>query len=114
MKYFAKIGSDLNYTGEYYTELSNEMLEEALKNNFGYIELDEPPVIQEAHEGINDNYGTPTPEQLKLSAISQINRKSRAYLESTDYYVMRFVETTEPIPDDIKVKRQAARDAIED
>ena len=50
----------------------------------------------------------PTPEQLQ----AKVNTKARAYLSSTDWYVWRFADTGVPIPDDIKTKRQEARDAI--
>lgn len=41
-----------------------------------------------------------------------INTESRAYLSSTDWYVIRFKEIAEPIPQKILDARQAARDAI--
>lgn len=41
-----------------------------------------------------------------------VNIKSRAYLRETDWYVSRFAETGVVIPDEIKAKRQAARDAV--
>lgn len=44
---------------------------------------------------------TPTPEQLAAEA--------RAYLASTDWYVVRRSETGEPIPQDVMDKRAAAR-----
>lgn len=40
------------------------------------------------------------------------NIESLAYLRETDWMVTRFAETGTPIPDDIKQKRQQARDAI--
>ena len=43
----------------------------------------------------------PTPEQLAAEA--------RAYLASTDWYVVRRSETGEPIPRDVMEKRAAAR-----
>lgn len=43
-----------------------------------------------------------------------INEEARAYLNSTDWYVVRFIETGVPIPQDILDARQAARDSIVD
>ena len=45
-------------------------------------------------------------EQVNLNAASQ------RYLDSTDWYVTRFAETGVVIPADVKLERQAARDAI--
>ena len=49
-----------------------------------------------------------TPEQVQ----QVINDNARAYLASTDWYVVRFAETGVAIPQDILVARQAARDSI--
>jgi hypothetical protein len=49
-----------------------------------------------------------TPEQIQ----ARINAESLAYLESTDWYVVRFAETGVAIPDDIAAARQEARNAI--
>lgn len=50
----------------------------------------------------------PTPEELQ----EQINQKARAYLTSTDWYVVRAAETGTPVPTDILTSRQAAREQI--
>ena len=36
----------------------------------------------------------------------------QAYLADTDWYVVRYADTGEPVPDDVKAKRQAAREEI--
>lgn len=41
-----------------------------------------------------------------------LNRKSQNYLFSTDWYLIREFETGKATPDDIRVKRQEARDSI--
>lgn len=46
-----------------------------------------------------------TPEQLQ----QQANAEARAYLASTDWYVIRLQETGEPVPEDILAERAAAR-----
>jgi hypothetical protein len=51
-------------------------------------------------------------EQLAALAQSKLNQSSLAYLAETDWMVTRFAETAMPIPDDVKLKRQSARDAI--
>lgn len=41
-----------------------------------------------------------------------INMRARAYLNSTDWYVIRFNEIGTLIPEEIIQKRKAARDSI--
>lgn len=43
-----------------------------------------------------------------------INMKARAYLDSTDWYVTRWLEKGVPIPDEISQKREEARNRIVD
>lgn len=55
------------------------------------------PVLQD--------YPAPTAQQLQAAK----NREARAYLASTDWYVVRKAETGEAIPQDILDARAAAR-----
>lgn len=50
----------------------------------------------------------PTEEELKKQKISELER----YLSQTDWYAIRFADTGEAIPTEIKQKRQDARDEI--
>ena len=50
----------------------------------------------------------PTAEELQ----AQKNAEARAYLASTDWYVVRKAETGTEIPVDVLEKRQAARDSV--
>ena len=50
----------------------------------------------------------PTAEELQ----SQKNAEARAYLASTDWYVVRKAETGTEIPADVIAARQAARDSV--
>ena len=43
-----------------------------------------------------------------------INMKARAYLSSTDWYVSRLTEKGTPIPEEISLKREEARQSIKD
>lgn len=54
---------------------------------------------------------TPEPADVPDPRIA-INEEARAYLNSTDWYVVRFAETGTPIPQDILDARQAARSRI--
>ena len=50
----------------------------------------------------------PTPEQLQ----AKTNAEARAYLASTDWYVVRFAETGVAIPDDVAEARKLARESV--
>lgn len=39
-------------------------------------------------------------------------RVAREYLRETDWYVMRFVETQAPVPEEVSQKRESARQLI--
>lgn len=51
-------------------------------------------------------------EMIAKTLQEQTNAQSRAYLAETDWYVSRFTENGTPIPEEVKAKRQAARDAV--
>jgi len=51
------------------------------------------------------------PPDPKEEALSRI-RELQSYLDSTDWYVPRSMETGEPIPEEVKKKRAEAREEI--
>jgi hypothetical protein len=53
-----------------------------------------------------------TDEEIADNTQSELNATSRAYLASTDWYIVRRAETSEEVPSDIITARAAARDAI--
>lgn len=53
-----------------------------------------------------------TPEQLAQKAIEEANAEARAYLSSTDWYVIRQQETGVAIPQDILDARNLARSKV--
>lgn len=53
---------------------------------------------------------TPAPTAAELLAAK--NSEARAYLASTDWYIVRHQETGEPAPADVLVKRSEARASI--
>ena len=65
------------------------------------LELNERPLRAEEEVAIN-----------AILAQEAVNIQHRAYLTSTDWYVVRLTETGVPVPADILLKRQEARDAI--
>ena len=50
----------------------------------------------------------PTEEEVIRARVKELER----YLEGTDWYAIRFADTGEPIPEEIKKRRQDARDEI--
>lgn len=50
----------------------------------------------------------------KWGPVPVSNEEHRKYLNETDWYVIRFQETGEPIPEEISIKRAEARAAITD
>ena len=50
----------------------------------------------------------PTEEEIKQARIKELE----FFLSSTDWYVVRFADTGEPVPSEIKQQRQDARDEI--
>lgn len=63
-------------------------------NDLGYPVLVDPPA--------------PTETEIQ----QQKNVEARAYLASTDWYIIRLQETGIPVPTNILAARQAARDSI--
>ena len=53
-----------------------------------------------------------TDEEIAANTQEVTNATSRAYLASTDWYIVRRAETSEGVPSDIITARAAARDAI--
>ena len=88
-----------------------------------YVEIDEELHMQliekannENKEIIPDENGFPKlvdrkPPSEKEMAEYHI-QELQFYLKETDWYVLRFIETNKPIPTDIKIKRQNAREKI--
>lgn len=92
-----KIPTDaIEVTPEYHAELMAGQASGKLiaPDNKGFPRLIDPP--------------PPTPEEVQRRK----NNQARAYLSSTDWYVTRFAETGQAIPDDIRAAREAARASV--
>ena len=59
---------------------------------------------------------TPAPQytdaEIAANAQAETNATSQSYLDSTDWYITRFLETGVVIPTDVTTAREAAREAI--
>lgn len=53
-----------------------------------------------------------TAEEITDSEMLAANEEARAYLASTDWYVIRFIETGTKVPLDVSTKRTTARLSI--
>ncbi|MDV7209889.1 hypothetical protein [Azotobacter beijerinckii] len=47
--------------------------------------------------------------EAATAELGRINAAARAYLTSTDWYILRLQETGEPVPPDVLEQRAAAR-----
>jgi hypothetical protein len=54
----------------------------------------------------------PTAEEIAALAQAATNRQARAYLDSTDWYIVRFAESGVAVPSAITTARAAARASI--
>lgn len=82
-------------------------------NSLHFIERDYAHLLPAGSVEISDAEADQIREQNKPPLTQeQINAEHLAYLASTDWYVIRFADSGVPVPDDIRVARQAARDAI--
>lgn len=88
-----------------------------------YIEIDEEEHMRIINKANNENKeikadenGKPILVDRPLPSKKEIAetkiRKFQSYLLETDWYAIRFAETGKAIPDEIKKKRQDARDEI--
>jgi len=112
MKVLLNIRENLvgGYDADYYAQGLDEN-DMPIGDAWGYTLSDED--IAEADlstatlldQSVKDDYAAQQAQEL-------INTESKAYLASTDWYVIRFNEIAKPIPQDILDARQAARDAI--
>lgn len=50
----------------------------------------------------------PTKEEIKQQRLAELER----YLQTTDWYAIRFADSGTPVPEEIKSKRQKAREEI--
>lgn len=81
-------------------ETYNTLMQGQAEGKLIKADKDGNPVLQD--------YPAPTPEQIQ----AQKNREARAYLESTDWYVVRRAETGDEIPQEVLDNRAAARASI--
>lgn len=59
-----------------------------------------------------DEFYSDIQPSLEVNPQVELNREARAYLASTDWYVIRFQENGQEIPQEILDARQAARDNV--
>jgi len=104
---------------EYPPEAADFCNKSQLTENRFYIAEIDPVIRDEQDEEGNTTSKTirrfqivrnaePTTNELNEWRISELE----SYLNTTDWYAVRYAETGVEIPDDIKTARQAARDEI--
>ena len=79
-----------------------------------YIPNDSANTDRQAYETWLSEGNTPYPidQPSEQEIQAKVNFKALEYLASTDWYVVRLIETGKPIPEDILLAREAARAAI--
>lgn len=64
---------------------------------------------------IHNEGGRPVLRDYEMTAEqsqARVNAEARAYLASTDWYVIRQQETGQPVPSDVQALRAAARERV--
>jgi len=110
--YFGKLKSDDCYGFDFTTENFKSFVEVDDKKHIELIEKansDGKIIIADA-EGNPILVDPPAPTEEEQ--IRQKILELEIYLSQTDWYAIRFADTGEPIPEEIKQKRQEARDEI--
>lgn len=74
----------------------------------GFVECEDHVVCGMVKDG--DAFIVPPMSNEVMEMIAK--QEALSYLASTDWYVTRFTETGAAIPDDIRVKRQEAREIL--
>ena len=85
-------------------ELSDEQYDDLI------VRLSDGKILSGDEAGNPILLDPPPPTEQELREAQ--NARARRYLASTDWYVVRFSETGEPIPEDVKQKRAEARAAV--
>ena len=101
---------ELNAWKEYHVEIGTFCFEDNFENQ--PIQLG-PDIFE--HQIIQNAFKTHDFEIIEIPDTSEQDEKNSealALLESTDWYVARYMETGKVIPSDIMIKRQLARESI--
>lgn len=110
--YFGKSKNSGEYGFDVFTENFESYIEVDDETHISIIRraTDEQKLISADEEGnpILVDRPEPSDKEKTRRRISELE----SYLTSTDWYVIRFADTGEEIPADIKTKRQEARDEI--
>lgn len=101
------------FLGVTYPELTEDIKKYHAQYGQDFLEIEQAPVdtipMSPDLEAIHiADYGVPTNEQLRVG----MRWKHIAFLKSTDWYVLRKMETNELIPTEILTKRAEARAAL--
>lgn len=72
----------------------------------------EIPAVTQKQVKLRAEYTVEIEDITKKLEQEKANAEALAYLASTDWYIIRELDSGEPCPEDVKQKRQAAREAI--
>ncbi len=77
-----------------------------------YHNLSKRDLTEEEQQEV-EQYIASIQENPDLTRQMAMNMQAKQFLNNTDWYVTRFVEKGIPIPEEIQIQRQNARDVIE-
>ena len=97
----SRLDSDVNVIPDEAIEISHDIFVRMIVENDGVWRYRSGKIVKEP---------LPAPTQKEIQ--DQVNAEARAYLAKTDWYVTRMQENGQPVPDDIAVARQAARERV--
>ena len=61
---------------------------------------------------VESNIVLPSEEEIQAEIQANLVQEAQVYLNSTDWYVVRFVDEGTVVPEDIKIKRAESREII--
>ena len=61
---------------------------------------------------VESNIVLPSEEEIQAEIQANLVQEAQVYLNSTDWYVVRFVDEGTVVPEDIKIKRAEAREFV--
>lgn len=103
---FAKSSGCFYPYTENYKELPEDIIEVPMTDYYAAMERN-PDEVLDVVDGrvVVVPRPAPTAEELRVASLSE----ARAYLNSTDWYLARKIETDEPVPEEVAQKRAKAR-----
>lgn len=79
--------------------VTEEIWEEAINKGYNKVKIN----------GTLEYFDFRTTEEINNAKLLTVKVEAKRYLDSTDWYVTRFIEKGIPIPEEVKIKRDESR-----